>query len=504
MIQNKIDYISKEEQEILINNIHKTKDRLIILLLLDCGLRVSECISLRLHCFDFKKRLVNVVSLKKKVKTIRTIPLSNRLYQTLSDYLEEEKLALLPDTWIFPAKGGILPHLTRSACWKMLRKYSKITGLSNLHPHTLRHSFATSHLANGTQLEDIKTMLGHSSYDTTLIYAKIPLERLTERVNAVTSNPPTIWQRFFRKIVPQKSAKLININFTNNHFTIGRNKELALINDHLLKGINTIILGGIGVGKSHLIEQIETEKKILRFDDSESIKQSLVQLILYLFKGDKKAALELVWKDFSIDQVKNQIQRENNIQLCNTIISIVKPKEYILLIDDITRITPSGRKVLERLKDTFIIVTCAREIKANDTSFLWNFEEVRLENLNRSDSLKLIKQLSGGLEIENYNLFLNHVYEQTNGNPRALNEIIERYRKEPFITNETIRDIRHTGALTEIDMTFTIVIFLGIITALRYASSELEEPALRLVGSIGLILLIVSRPFFAHLKRRFI
>lgn len=504
MIENKIDFISKEETEILINKISKTKEKLLILLMLDCGLRVSETISLQLQNFDFKKRLVTVFSLKKKQKTTRTIPISNRLYQTISNYLEEEKLTLEPHTYIFPTKGGKIPHLTRSAAWKMLKKYKKITGFSNLHPHTLRHTFATSHLASGTQLEDIKTMLGHSSYDTTLIYAKIPQERLTERVNAVTSSPPTIWQTMYKKVFPIKQAKLININFTNNIFTIGRNIELDKLNENIEKGVNTLILGDIGTGKSHMLENIKCSKKILRLDDTDSIKQSLVQILLYLYKGDKKTILDLIWKDFDIEAVKKQIQRENNIQLCNTIIATVQPLEYVLLIDDITRITPAGKKVLEKFKDTFVLVIGARQVKATDTSFLWNYEQLKLDNLTRSDSLKLIKQLSTGLEVENYNLFFNHIYEQTNGNPRAINEIIERYRKEPFITNETVREIRHTGALSEIDMTFAVVIFLGVITALRYASSELEEPALRVIGSIGLILLLVSRPFFANLKKKFI
>jgi site-specific recombinase XerD len=48
-----------------------------------------------------------------------------------------------------------------------------------LHPHALRHSFATHHLSAGSSLAEIKTMLGHQNFNTTLIYAEIPTEELT-------------------------------------------------------------------------------------------------------------------------------------------------------------------------------------------------------------------------------------------------------------------------------------------------------------------------------------
>jgi integrase len=51
-----------------------------------------------------------------------------------------------------------------------------------LHPHALRHSFATHHLSAGSSLAEIKTMLGHQNFNTTLIYAEIPTEELRHRV----------------------------------------------------------------------------------------------------------------------------------------------------------------------------------------------------------------------------------------------------------------------------------------------------------------------------------
>lgn len=504
MLVKQFHYISKDESDRLISAIKNIKHKTIILLMLDCGLRVTEALTTKFKNYDFKKRTITIRSLKKgdKIK-LRTIPISNRLYRTIGEYLNNtKKLDINADSYMFPSytdKG----HLDRKTIWKVLKRHSLNLNISNLHPHTLRHSFATHHLSSGTSLAEIKEMLGHSNFNTTLIYAEIPTEKLKERVNAVTSKKLNLWQKLSRKLIPEKQTKLINLDFTENYFTIGRNAELQLLDNNSEKGVNTVVVGPIGVGKSHLLENIKTTKKILRLDDTDSIKQSLVQILLYLFK-DKETVNSVLWKDFTTEEIKKKIQRQNIAHLCASITASVEPKEYILIIDDITRVTPSSKKAIEKLSEAFTIIASARNIKANDTAWIWDFEVHKLKPLNRNHAMQLIQQLSGGLEVENWELFRNHIYEQTNGNPRAITELIARYRKEPFLTNQIIREIKHVGALQEFDMTFLIVLVLGVITAMRYMSRELDEPALRFIGSIGLILLLVSRPLFTVLKKRFV
>jgi hypothetical protein len=275
------------------------------------------------------------------------------------------------------------------------------------------------------------------------------------------------------------------------------------INVNLSKSINTLLIGGIGSGKSHILSNIESDKKILRLDDTDNIKKSLANILLYIFK-DKETVLAVLWKDFTTEEINKRIQRENAMNLCDTIIANLKPKEYILIIDDVSNITPSAKKVLEKLKETFVFVIGAREIKAQNTSFLWNFEKVQLDNLKRKDAILLINQLASNLEVENKEVFINHVYDQTNGNPRAISELITRYKKEPFLDIQTIREIKHTGALREIDMTYLILFFLGFLTCMRFLSREMDEPALRFIGAIAMLLLFFIRPFIANFKRKFI
>lgn len=499
-----IDYISKEESLVLIEKVKNPKYKTLILLMLDCGLRVSETVTLKLKNFDFQKRTLTVRSMKKRNEEYRTIPISDRLYRQLANYLESCKIKINDgENFLFPSytKKG---HLCRKTVWRVLSGYGSKLNIQNLHPHTLRHTFATHHLNNGTKLEEIKTMLGHSSYDTTLIYASIPTEELKKKIELLTAEKLNFWIKLKNRLFPPSTPKLINLDFNKEYFTIGRNDELNKISVNAQLGINTILIGDIGTGKSHILENIKTTKKILKFEDDRMAKKSLMFMMLYLLKGDKESMATMLYGDIGLDEVEKKLQRESALYLCDKIMTLVEPKEYILLIDNITDITPSSKRIIERLKDTFTIVAAARKIKAQETSFLWNFEKVEIQNLKREFAIKFIQQNSFGMQVENWEDFRNHIYSQTNGNPRAMAEMIDRYKKEPFLTLEVVKNIKHTGALPEIDFTFIIVVFLGVVTALRYASRELDEPALRLIGSIALILMIVSRPLFSQLKRKFI
>lgn len=503
MISAGFKYLSREDSDRVINSVQKQHHKVIALLMLDAGLRITEACTLRLRDFDFKKKLLKVRSLKKGQEvSYRIVPISDRLYRNLATHLESFS-EMHGDNPLFPGKNG-RDFISRQAVSLALSKIQKRANLPHFSAHSLRHTFATTHLASGTQLAEIKTMLGHKRFDTTLIYAQVPTEQLITRVNAVSARPENKVKRLLNKLRPRRRAQLINIDFNNDNFTVGINRELQVLQNNAEKGINTVVTGAIGVGKSHLLKTFETEKPVLRLDDTESIKKSLAGILLYLYKNDKNAILQLLWKDFEKPEIDKKIQRENTISLCDKIIEVTVPRHYILIIDNITGITPTAKKVIERFKDHFIILCGARQIKANDVSFLWNFEKLEMKPLPRHHAMNLINNLSSGMEVESWELYRNHIYNQTNGNPRAISELVLRFRKEPFLTDEIVHEVKHLGALKEIDLTWVVVLFLGVVMALRYMAGELEEPALKFVGGIAMIALLMFRPMMRSLKRQFL
>ena len=209
--------------------------------------------------------------------------ISERLYSLLVVYIDSFKTKLSPDLFLFPNSKEFKNHISRQNVWQILKRSKIKLGIENLHPHALRHTFATHHISKGTSLPAVKKMLGHTNYNSTLVYTSVPIEDLRQSIDKVTLKN-SFWDRF--KIKPK--IKKINIDFQANYYTIGRNKELKLISKNAELGINTILIGQVGLGKSHILNKIETSKKILRLDDTESIKKSLLQILLYLYEGDKK------------------------------------------------------------------------------------------------------------------------------------------------------------------------------------------------------------------------
>lgn len=377
----------------------------------------------------------------------------------------------------------------------------------NLHPHALRHTFATQLLANGAELHNVRELLGHVSFNTTLIYNHTPIEILRKNIADATEKKLPWYRRTFNWIIGKRKLNTY-INFSTNaqNFLVGRDADLAKLIDNMNKNVNTILLGKIGIGKSHLMKQIDNsvDKKILKLDEMSNLKLTFVNLLIYLYDNDKEAVKTLIFGDFDRNKIMQKLQRDSVATLIEEIIRITRKHEFILMIDNVDGITAKAMKCIEQLKDHFVIITTAREVPINKSSFLWNFDRIEIEPLSRIASLELIHRLSYDMDVEDYELYRNHIYEQSAGNPRVIYELVERYRKEIIVTDDVIRSVRHIGGIPEIDMTFVVVLILAGLTVLRYTSREVGGTSLRFIGGIALVALMLLRFFLSKMKRKFI
>jgi hypothetical protein len=496
----KIDYLSEKKANELIDKTTLKHHKVLFLLMLDSGLRVSEACSIKVKNFDFRNRLIRVKCAKKRKEKFREVPVSDRLYTALAEYLTEKKIKE-QESYLFPSDQSVSGHISRISAWTALNKFKKKTlGFQNLHPHALRHTFATNLINKDTHIVHIKELLGHDKLDTTAIYTHIPAEIIKDKINS-SAGKLSFFKKLWLQLFPQKQVG-INISSPKENFTIGRKKEIEHLNVLVEKGINVIITGGIGTGKSELLKHISANKKVLRIDDTSRFKETLIQSLLFLYNNDKEIVFQLMFPAYNKSNISQHLSKHSAINLAQLLINATSKNEYILQIDSVDSITPSTVKILEKLKDHFTIITTAREVKLDRSSFLWNFENIKLENLPRSESLELIYRLSYDLEIEDPELFRNHVFEQSSGNPRVIYELIDRYRKELFVSNDIVREVRHYGSLVEFDMSFIVLISLAGLAILRYLSMETGESSLRFIGGAALILLLVFRNIFKLTKRR--
>jgi len=147
------------------------RDRAMLSMTYAAGLRVSELVSLKLGDVD---TAAGVVAALGKGEKRRLVPLGEIALSHLDEYLRARraKPAKRPDPTLFPSpRGG---PMTRQAFWKIIRRYARAAGIrGSVHPHRLRHSFATHLLAGGADLRSVQAMLGHADVSTTEIYTHV-------------------------------------------------------------------------------------------------------------------------------------------------------------------------------------------------------------------------------------------------------------------------------------------------------------------------------------------
>jgi integrase/recombinase XerD len=153
------------------------RDRAILELLYDTGLRVGELVGLDSAALDLEVGLVRVMG---KGGKERLVPFGGETARRLGDYLAKARPSYARGSAagpLFLNRSG--KGLTRQWIWKMILGYLRRAGLAvHVTPHTLRHSFATHLLENGADLRSVQMMLGHADISTTQIYTHVSRERL--------------------------------------------------------------------------------------------------------------------------------------------------------------------------------------------------------------------------------------------------------------------------------------------------------------------------------------
>ncbi len=149
------------------------RDLLIFELLYGCGLRVSELVGLNTDDFDFGERWVRV---RGKGRKERQVPFGSKAAAALERYLPLRAPAADPRALILNSRGG---RLSDRGARTIVKQYAALlAGDSSLHPHSLRHAYATHLLSDGADLRSIQELLGHARLSTTQKYTHVSLTDL--------------------------------------------------------------------------------------------------------------------------------------------------------------------------------------------------------------------------------------------------------------------------------------------------------------------------------------
>ena len=169
------------------------RNRAILETMYACGLRVSEVCSLTLAELDLNERILTVTG---KGDKQRIVPFYKRLRTILTRYLRDYRALYLKEElgFVFVSQRGA--PITPRAVQLILAQAGQDAGLNQpLHPHILRHSFATHLLDNGVDLRTVQELLGHSSLSTTQIYTHVTVDLLKQSVDAAHPHSKSVLKK---------------------------------------------------------------------------------------------------------------------------------------------------------------------------------------------------------------------------------------------------------------------------------------------------------------------
>lgn len=154
----------------------RARDRLLLELLYSSGLRVSEVVSLNWQDVDIDERWIRVMG---KGSKERIVPFGREAQDQLRSWRASLEIAGVPVDGDAPLFAGVgADRLTERTVHRVVVAAGKKVGIFGVHPHSLRHSFATHMLERGAPLAVIQELLGHESLVTTQRYLTITAEQM--------------------------------------------------------------------------------------------------------------------------------------------------------------------------------------------------------------------------------------------------------------------------------------------------------------------------------------
>ena len=158
--------LSKDEVKAIMDVTHNLKHKCLLCLIYLGSLRVGEAINLKINDIDSKRMLIHIKGAKGKKD--RYTLLSKSFLNLLRKYYKE----FSPKAYLFQGQGN--DQYSSSSAQSVLKRSVQIAGIKKkVTLHTLRHSFATHLLENGTDIRYIQELLGHNSPKTTMIYTHV-------------------------------------------------------------------------------------------------------------------------------------------------------------------------------------------------------------------------------------------------------------------------------------------------------------------------------------------
>lgn len=523
------------------------RDRALLETLAGCGLRPAELCALTLDDLDWHPERPPTLRLAGPTGQRRAVPLNAQVQDALRTWLEVRGTGAGEYLFCNLRSGARLSGRTMRKALVRCARRARVAAVS---PRRLRHTFGLSLAASQVPLEQLFELLGSTSLLTAQRYLAAS-DRQKQAAVARLDRRGAFWRwlsrcrhqgfRFWGR--PRRALRF------NPGKTVGRQTERRRLETNLARGLDTLVLGAPGTGKSHLLALL-TGERLVHLPALSPPKQAVLSLAealhrqgVCLEEAREEApggwpsspqlkeirlipapaitvAAPVVVQQASLFEpsappattpdpaadpasVASQVavpaagdftaflRRHGRTPLSgwvDLLLAAVPPRQWTLVIDDLTELTRQTARLLDRLGTGFTVFAAARAVHPKLATHFGRFDPLRLGNLDAADAGRLLRQATGNAPVEDWPQLEAHLWEQTAGNPRALLDSLSRLTKEPAITRQTVRDFSAVTGQRPIDLTPLVVLPLLVLIAFRFIARGLGDTELYVFAGVGSVL----------------
>ncbi|MFZ1059137.1 MAG: AAA family ATPase [Candidatus Rokuibacteriota bacterium] len=288
---------------------------------------------------------------------------------------------------------------------------------------------------------------------------------------------------------------------TTDLLLIGRATELRRLQENVAKGRHSLLVGKVGLGKSHLLRVLTRElPRSIYLDQVRPLRLSLLDLCQALHT---RRDLTLTAPDAPWPDALKKLQRLNIRELTEVIARSLHDKGYVLILDQLEGLTPTTAPTMERLLAEALVLGAASQLKPALQKVWWAFDRIDLQPLGRDEARELLWALADPGQIADPAMFEAKVLAQADGNPYALVEMVRQVAGERQVGLQAIRDLHHGAGVRYLDITPVLLLLGAVIVAARFVALGLNDPDLYIIaGSLGAVFFVARYFLYRGLRRR--
>ena len=450
--------LTQAESDALLAVIHRPRDRAAVCVPLFAGLRATETVTLKLEHINLEECLLRFVGKGSKEAEISiNEQLKDELKKALQDRPATEHDYLLWDLTT-PTKKGI----SRFGLYKMIVQYGQKAGIKHkVTPHLLRHTFLTNYYRDCGDLGRVQKAARHENPETTTLYTHLSHQDQKKDLDRLDTR--SRWAKWRAKLRPDM-PELLRSKHKGFYIgqTIGREEEIAALRKAFGHGRNTVLIGDVGTGKKHLLKGLYEEKKkqgewIYQLDEFKPARTAVVNLCTQL------------QADGLIDELPKS---QSAGPFTDAIRAVAKREQITLVIYALDDIQKSEIREFKKLAEQCIIfaATLPNQRAKLRTIFFGNYQEIEIDNFDRSIATQFAEKAMADMEIADKDGYIDHIFQETEGNARGLLECIEATRESGNIEPE------HTGQRDKRSAEPFFYFILATAMGMRYSATSFSLP----------------------------